>query len=63
MREIYCKVNEAPGRKDDIMTTNEAIKKIQYVIDDYPEIYSKEVLDALRLGIEALKSRVITGGK
>ena len=37
------------------MTIDEAIKKIQYVIDDYPEIYSGEVLAALKLGIEAPK--------
>ena len=37
------------------MIIDEAIKKIQYVIDDYPKIYSEEVLAALELGIEALK--------
>jgi len=37
------------------MTIDKAIKKIQYVIDDRPEIYSEEVLAALKLGIEALK--------
>jgi len=37
------------------MTIDEAIKKIQYVIDDRPQIYSDEVLAALKLAIEVLK--------
>ncbi len=37
------------------MKLEEAIEKTQYVIDDFPSIYSEGVYDALKLGIEALK--------
>ena len=37
------------------MNVDKAISRMQYVIDDRPEIYSEEVYNALKLGIEALK--------